>query len=262
MAPAASPADVARTLRRARKRRGVSLSDATEATRIDARYLEALENDAPIEDFPAPAYARFFLKEYAQFLSLDDRQLLAAFEEAHPLPENDLPDLGAKLTPIDRRPWPFTRVLVTALSVIALMTIAVVSFVSAGNRSPAPASLAEPPATSPDATSSPGPAGISPVANERAGEREPPSGFEGITAAISITERSWIQATVDDRVRPGRTLEVGDRLRVKAERRLALVLGNAGGVELRINGKAVRTGGQGEVVHLSFRVKDGRILRG
>lgn len=262
MASAASPADVARTLRRARRRRGVSLSDATEATRIDARYLEALENDAPIEDFPAPAYARFFLKEYAQFLSLDDRQLLAAFEEAHPLPENDLPDLGAKLTPIDRRPWPFTRALVTALSVIALVTIAVVSFVSAGNRAPAIRSLAEVPTTPPGVTSTPGPAAISPAAKERAGERQPAPGFEGITAVISITERSWIQATVDGRVRPGRTLETGEQLRVRAERRLALVLGNAGGVELRVNGKSVRTGGSGEVVNLSFRVKDGRILRG
>jgi DNA-binding SARP family transcriptional activator len=46
------------------------VAEAAEKTRISAKYLRALEEDAGPEAFPAPAYARFFLREYAEFLGL------------------------------------------------------------------------------------------------------------------------------------------------------------------------------------------------
>jgi hypothetical protein len=55
------------------------------------------------------------------------------------------------------------------------------------------------------------------------------------------------------------TVPEGKILRLRAERRLDLILGNAGGLRLTINGKAVGTGDAGEVVRLSFVWKDGRL---
>jgi hypothetical protein len=73
------PLTVGGELRRARERRGVSLSTASDRTRISVRYLEALENDAPLHVFPGRPYARFFLREYASFLGLEPEPLVEAF---------------------------------------------------------------------------------------------------------------------------------------------------------------------------------------
>jgi hypothetical protein len=43
-------------------------------------------------------------------------------------------------------------------------------------------------------------------------------------------------------------------------RTVELVLGNAGGVDLRINGKRIHTGGSGQVITLSFEWRNGRVV--
>src|SRR5919109_2017501 len=67
-----APPDAAHILRAARERRGESIEEASEATRISTEYLDALERDAPLSAFPAPVYARFFLRQYARHLQLDE----------------------------------------------------------------------------------------------------------------------------------------------------------------------------------------------
>src|SRR4028119_1485083 len=57
-------------LERARKDRGLSLEEAERATKIRKRYLIGLEND-DYTVLPDAAYARGFLKTYANFLGLD-----------------------------------------------------------------------------------------------------------------------------------------------------------------------------------------------
>lgn len=68
-------------LRRARMRRGRSLTQAARDTRIAAAYLQALEDDQPLAVFPAPVYAKFFLRSYARYLELDADRLMALFAE-------------------------------------------------------------------------------------------------------------------------------------------------------------------------------------
>jgi hypothetical protein len=74
-------AGIGPVLRRARESRGVSLEAASRTTRIRPRYLAALEDDAGADQFPGPVYARFFLKEYARYLEIDDAPLVTALEE-------------------------------------------------------------------------------------------------------------------------------------------------------------------------------------
>ena len=65
-------------LRQARIRRGRSIAQAHQATRIARHYLEALE----AEDWrrmPAAPFARGFLSSYAQYLGLDPGPLLERF---------------------------------------------------------------------------------------------------------------------------------------------------------------------------------------
>jgi hypothetical protein len=74
---------LARALVEGRRRRGQSVEDAARHVRISAQYLLALEQDAPLSEFPAPVYARFFLREYARYLGLNEERAMAAFVHRH-----------------------------------------------------------------------------------------------------------------------------------------------------------------------------------
>jgi hypothetical protein len=67
----------------------------------------------------------------------------------------------------------------------------------------------------------------------------------------------WVAAIVDGDALPPRTLSAGGRTVLRGEHVVGLVLGNAGGVRLLVNGERIRTGTPGEVIHLTLRLHDG-----
>ncbi len=69
---------VGQQLLQARLERGVSIEDASQATHIRPRFLQALEADDP-GSLPSLVQGRGFLRLYADFLGLDSRPLLDAF---------------------------------------------------------------------------------------------------------------------------------------------------------------------------------------
>jgi cytoskeleton protein RodZ len=71
---------IGRTLRKARTDRGLELSDVERATKIRAKFLEAMEEEH-WDALPAPAYARGFLDIYARYLGLDRDALLDQYSE-------------------------------------------------------------------------------------------------------------------------------------------------------------------------------------
>lgn len=89
-------------LREAREMKGLTLADAQEETRINTRFLEALEN-GEFDKLPTPVHARGFLRNYARFLELEPEPLLERYESHHgrrPLPANPAPaQAQATVTP-------------------------------------------------------------------------------------------------------------------------------------------------------------------
>jgi cytoskeleton protein RodZ len=76
-------AQIGETLRKARTRQGIELSEVERATKIRVKFLRAMEEDR-WEALPAPAYARGFLSTYAGYLGLDEESLLDAYRRAAP----------------------------------------------------------------------------------------------------------------------------------------------------------------------------------
>jgi cytoskeletal protein RodZ len=62
--------EIGDSLREARIRRGISLKEAEDATKIRAKYLQALEDD-DFEVIPGPTFVKGFLRTYAEFLGMD-----------------------------------------------------------------------------------------------------------------------------------------------------------------------------------------------
>lgn len=76
-------------LQQARKKKRYSLDKIHKATRIKKEFIEGLEND-DVSAFPAELYYKNFLKNYAQFLSLDPVEILNLYEQTKLEQQEDL----------------------------------------------------------------------------------------------------------------------------------------------------------------------------
>jgi Domain of unknown function (DUF4115) len=83
---------------------------------------------------------------------------------------------------------------------------------------------------------------------------------KAIVAHLSFSGPCWVEAVADGRRVLVGTIPDGSRT-IRSKRSLLLTLGNAGGVDVLVNGRPVTTGAAGEVVHLSFALKDGKIIQ-
>jgi cytoskeletal protein RodZ len=75
-------AEIGATLREARMRSRIDISEVEERTKIRAKYLRALENEE-WDQLPGPAYVKTFLRSYAEALGLDGRRLVEEYKLRH-----------------------------------------------------------------------------------------------------------------------------------------------------------------------------------
>jgi cytoskeleton protein RodZ len=71
--------EIGATLREARMRERIDVSEIEAKTKIRAKYLRALENEE-WDLLPGPTFVKSFLRTYAQALGLDDRALLEEYK--------------------------------------------------------------------------------------------------------------------------------------------------------------------------------------
>src|SRR5213592_4341537 len=72
--------EIGETLREARMRRRIDMTDVEAATKIRAKYLRALENEE-WELLPGPTFVKTFLRSYADYLGLDSRALVEEYKQ-------------------------------------------------------------------------------------------------------------------------------------------------------------------------------------
>src|SRR4051812_29009487 len=138
---------VGRTLRKARTERGVELSEVERATKIRAKFLQAMEEDR-WEALPAPVYARGFLDIYARYLGLDQKALLDKYketveaEEHEPIPDSVIkpgalrqhrPSRRMRTPSADVKPVAKVLGVVLALIVVGLVIVGSIGGSDSGN---------------------------------------------------------------------------------------------------------------------------------
>jgi len=254
-------------LRARREALGLDLAEVAAAVRIKQAYLAALEAGRP-DELPAPVYAIGFMRAYADHLGLDGGEMLRRFKRetapigakphlAFPIPS------GARSTPgggmllvalilgicayggwfylsTDGGPRP-QRVAEVPLELLPYpdrsRTQAAIS-----QPSTAPAEMLEPSTIVAVGSGSPGPTVVQ--APTAAAAAEPPSAAAARVAAREIVLRaaadSWVQirdprqAVVFERV-----LQAGESYRVPDQQGLSMRTGNAGGLEITVDGNPV-----------------------
>jgi transcriptional regulator with XRE-family HTH domain len=140
--------DIGNTLREARIRRGLTITDVENVTKIRHKYLEALEEN-DFEVLPGPTVVKGFLRSYASFLKLDPDVLLAEYRGQY---EGHKDEIGALRTEMAQQPRTRTSTErkqkrtrrtqrgYVAAGVVAVVVIILLAWLSSG-RGQAPATI-------------------------------------------------------------------------------------------------------------------------
>jgi hypothetical protein len=112
--------EIGSSLRAARERQGLELSDVERATRIRTRYLQALEEER-YDDLLGAAYARGFLRTYAEHLGLDSQRFIDEYNTRFAPAEEPRAAAPVRI----RRPPRFVRAkLIVAVAAVAIGFVA------------------------------------------------------------------------------------------------------------------------------------------
>jgi cytoskeleton protein RodZ len=229
--------------RAAREARGLSLSDVSEQIRIRSLYLAAIE-DENWDAIGAPVYVRGFLRTYARFLGLDSEEAVAAFNATLPAAPADAASAPAHSpTRLRSRPagWSSSFVVYTTAAVAVLL----IAFVVYNELTMGRVQTAAPTVAVASATPSATPAARRPVA-----PLTPVDGTKSL--ALVLSAPSWLRVTVDGSVSMEGTFPAGTSKTFHGKNALVRI-GNAGGVEIYVDGKDVgKLGKSGDVVEQAF----------
>ncbi|MBV8727802.1 MAG: helix-turn-helix domain-containing protein [Candidatus Eremiobacteraeota bacterium] len=228
---------VGANFRAAREARGLSLSEVAEDIHIRAVYLAEIEAEN-WRAIGAPVYVRGFLRTYARFLGLDPEEAVAEFNRTLPVAPGLNSQEHTAVMP-ERAPRGLSP-LIWIAGVVAVFLIALVIYNAVTLRRSAPNQIV---AGIPSPTVLPS---VTPMASA-----SPPL-VQPNTLSLRISAPSWIRVTIDGNVSMEGTFPAGTAKSFHG--RAALVrIGNAGGVELLVDGKPVgKLGGPGDVVERSF----------
>ena len=232
--------------RAAREARGLSLSEVAEQIRIRSVYLGEIEAEN-WGAIGAPVYVRGFLRTYARFLGLDAEEAVAEFNKTSPAPAVS-ENIGLSNTSVraDTAPRTLSPLLWVA-SAVAVVLIGFVIYNYVALRSTA-GRTGTPAAVSSVAPASPGLPSNSP---SPAASSSPVSALSR-TLQVNVLSGSWLRVTVDGSVRIEGTFPKGTT-KLFHGRTAMLRVGNAGGVDVVVNGKHVGPLGKtGDVVDRSF----------
>ena len=266
----------------ARERRGISLRQIANATKISVGTLEALERN-DIARLPGGIFSRAFVRSYAIEVGLDPEKTIQEFVAEFP---NDAATAGPAASghvedhvsvESDR------KMAGTFLWLIGLslpIAGAVLYFAAAGRSgkpeappanvttpapvpgpgaAPAPESSAAPAAPGPPAPAAVPPAVAPTAARPPAAQASAPPVVPGpaekLTVVLSVKRPCFVSASVDGERTIERLLQPGEQQTIEVQREMVITAGDASAITLTLNGAVAKSLGKtGEVVTARFNL--------
>lgn len=275
--------EIGEMLRQERERKGISVDEVIQKTKISRRNIHAIE-EGDRDHLPHPVYAKGFVKNYARFLKLDEEKVANLFGQVYPVIEeecliDETAEAPCELT-FDKRKLAMILFIGGAVVALALI-VSLVLYLSTSDKEKSKAGIEKSQPIAVEEVRNSTSAGLS--ANSAEVESQivtaqpqktttektasnavaiPPVSTQsqfGTSKENSLTifavASCWLVATVDTKPYEA-FLKPGERLTIKFASALNLRLGNAGGVQLSLNGRSYPISAQsGQVMDLRFPPK-------
>jgi len=266
-----------RELISARKFKGITLEQISDMTKIQLRYLEAME--AGHWDVLPQPYMEAFLKAYAEVVGMNVPKVMKMFRDlrrqmlALEAPEEELPTEPAPTQPPSPAPlrkssagWIISGLVILAAAAVALYLIfkpdispRIASLqeteASLQEESPEPAaggaaisdsaSIPDSLAASPDSARIPADSTSESPDSGRQVETLPRVNIAPVEIPVGVNllararQRCWLRAVLDREDTKEALLAPGDSLVLRANNEVELLVGNAGGIELELDGESL-----------------------
>jgi len=265
-------------LRREREARGVSLQEISAATRVNIKFLEALEKN-DYSEYQAPVFITGFLRSYANHLGLDADRIVAEYESLNVEVRHD----ASRVVQIgdEQKPFPVGLAVVGGAVLLVLLVIfsnmsgednaAVAPPVKAGKQSEEKAVTEEEPKKEEKKEvkaekDEPAKEVKKETKKEKAPEPAPEPKKEAVVPAVavpaeSISERTelrkrvdaskyrlaisvteeeaWVLIVVDEEDVRDMFVRPGQKIVLNADKSFLFTTGNASSVRLELNGEPV-----------------------
>ena len=248
-------------IRQARIDAGLSVDDLSERTSIRAGLIKEIESD----DFTkcgGETYARGHLRNIAPHIKMDSQLLLELYENEQSMQPRRIQEMLAEnnvmTNPVDKKTISWKTLAGISLSTLALLAavqIIISNSKTTTVKTPTAVTSASPtvqPSMTPEAVTTPSATAPTPTV-----ARDSYSSGTGVSVIVTGARgTSWLFVSDSN----GTTLYSGQirsaqTLNFSASSRISLKVGNAGAVDVAVNGKAAQQiGANGEVVTLSYGV--------
>jgi len=250
---------VGKVLQGARLEQQLDLPTVSARTKISVRFLEAIEADDR-RSLPSGFFYKSFVDQYARFLGLDTPEInaevdrLLSADAPLPLPgyesvvSRNVPPMGSSPRFATRRTWASLAALVAVVvgcsGVYALWRQGKLSdfrsVLAKSIHSKAPAEVATAPAQKP--TPTPNETTVTPVA----------AGYK-VLLDLMAREETWLSVSSDGKHLFSGVLAPHQTKTVEGKESAVMKVGNAAGLEVRLNGKLLGPlGGRGQVLVVVF----------
>jgi len=260
---------VGETLRREREKQDRAMAEIAEELCITQRYLRAIEED-DLKSLPGTFFYKSFVRQYAALLDLDPNKLrmgidrLTAAEEPEPVPGAEPPSAVRVPNQIIQAANSYFSNRRIGFSLVALVGVLLAcsgfyawwnntglghSLTQAG--SPAPVKL---PALMQPTESK------QPVINVTATPEV--DGINKVVLNLAATEKTWLSIVSDGRQIFAGILEPAQTKTLRSIDTAKLKIGNAGGLDVMLNGKPIPPiGPRGQVREVLFTPDSYQVLK-
>ena len=249
-------------LKNQRESKKISLREVAKSTRVREHILRAIEEDRH-DLLPPATYVRGFLLAYARYLRLDPDDVLLRYERVlrgePATPPRPQPSKPTQEVPPTQPQKPKKRILWNTKQTWVVVVVLVASFSifyffsPFSSKPPIEHVLKKPVLEKPIIKEQVPvvPPIIAPPPPVTETTSVPEKKF--FSLQLKAVEETWVRLQADDQPSREMTFQPGDAISVQASNRIYMILGNAGGLELTLNGKPLeKFGKSGEVFILIF----------
>lgn len=224
-------AEIGTTLREARMRARIDMTEVEARTKIRAKYLRAIENEE-WDLLPGPVYVKSFLRTYGDFLGLDSRMLIDEYKRQYERPsDHEMRPMSSlsRERERDKRGPPVPPWLIIGVVLVGIVVALYLVGSHKGKKT----------ATNPNvAGTSTGAKHHKPKQHKQ--EHKAPPKPTDVTLNLVPTGQVYV-CLVDgngNKLIPGQIFDTGQTIPTEKRQKLLLTLGN-NSVQMKVNGKNV-----------------------